>query len=177
MASDQARMLEAARSERLWPQPPVWAIGLGVAAAAFLLAYPFLFKTPFSHHLMILILLYALMAQSWNVVAGLSGQISLGHAIFFGIGAYSSTVLFIKFGITPWIGLLVGMAISALAAIAIGVPTLRLRGHYFAIATLLIGLVESLGGLLLDPSYKTVIVFALYLAVVIVRPHGLFGRF
>ena len=139
MASDRARMLEAARSERLWPRPPLWAIGLGVAGAAFLLAYPFLFKTPFSHHLMILILLYALMAQSWNVVAGLSGQISLGHAIFFGIGAYSSTVLFIKFGITPWIGLLVGMAISALAAIAIGVPTLRLRGHYFAIATLLIG--------------------------------------
>jgi branched-chain amino acid transport system permease protein len=48
-------------------------------------------------------------------------------------------VLFIKYGVTPWIGLLVGMAISALAAIAIGVPTLRLRGHYFAIATLLIG--------------------------------------
>ena len=44
--------------------------------------------------MMILILMYALMAQSWNVVAGLSGQISLGHAIFFGIGAYSSTVLF-----------------------------------------------------------------------------------
>ena len=88
---------------------------------------------------MILILLYALMAQSWNVVAGLSGQISLGHAIFFGIGAYSSTVLFAKYGITPWVGLLVGMLLSALAAIAIGVPTLRLRGHYFAIATLLIG--------------------------------------
>ena len=77
---------------------------------------------------MILILLYALMAQSWNVVAGLSGQISLGHAIFFGIGAYSSTVLFVKYGITPWIGLLVGMVLSALAAVAIGVPTLRLRG-------------------------------------------------
>jgi branched-chain amino acid transport system permease protein len=56
---------------------------------------------------MILILLYALMAQSWNVVAGLSGQISLGHAIFFGVGAYASTVLFIKYGLTPWIGLLV----------------------------------------------------------------------
>ena len=104
-----------------------------------LLAYPFIFKTQFSHHLMILILLYALMAQSWNVVAGLSGQISLGHAIFFGIGAYSSTVLFAKYGITPWVGLLVGMLMSSLAAIAIGVPTLRLRGHYFAIATLLIG--------------------------------------
>jgi len=58
----------------------------------------------------------------------------LGHAIFFGIGAYSSTVLFAKYAITPWAGLVVGMLLSALAAIAIGVPTLRLRGHYFAIA-------------------------------------------
>ena len=112
---------------------------LGAAIAALLLAYPFIFTAQFSHHVMILILLYALMAQSWNVVAGLSGQISLGHAIFFGIGAYSSTVLFAKYGITPWVGLLVGMLLSSLAAIAIGVPTLRLRGHYFAIATLLIG--------------------------------------
>jgi branched-chain amino acid transport system permease protein len=139
MASDQARMLELARSERLWPRPPIWVSALGAAMAAFLLAYPFVFTSQFSHHVMILILLYALMAQSWNVVAGLSGQISLGHAIFFGLGAYSSTVLFAKYSITPWAGLLVGMLLSALAAVAIGVPTLRLRGHYFAIATLLIG--------------------------------------
>src|SRR3981081_806616 len=79
------------------------------------------------------------MAQSWRVVAGVSGQISLGHVIFFGIGAYSSSVLFGKDGLTPWAGLLVGLLLSSLAAIAIGVPTLRLRGHYFAIATLLIG--------------------------------------
>ena len=59
--------------------------------------------------------------------------------MFFGIGAYSATVLFVKYGISPWIGLVVGMVLSALAAIAVGVPTLRLRGHYFAIATLLIG--------------------------------------
>ena len=139
MASDHARMLEMARSERLWPRPPAWVLTLGAAMAALLLAYPFIFTAQFSHHVMILILLYALMAQSWNVVAGLSGQISLGHAIFFGIGAYSSTVLFAKYAITPWAGLLVGMVLSALAAVAIGVPTLRLRGHYFAIATLLIG--------------------------------------
>jgi branched-chain amino acid transport system permease protein len=139
MASDQARMLEAARAEHLWPRPPLWMMALGSVGAVVLLAFPFIFQTPFSHHTMILILMYALMAQSWNVVAGFSGQISLGHAIFFGIGAYSSTVLFAKYGVTPWAGLLVGMLISTLAAIAIGVPTLRLRGHYFAIATLLIG--------------------------------------
>jgi branched-chain amino acid transport system permease protein len=139
MADDRARMLEKVRSEPVWPRPPLWSMAFGLALAAVLLVYPFLFTTPFAHHLLILILLYALMAQSWNVVAGLSGMISLGHVIFFGIGAYSSTVLFVKFGITPWIGLVVGMVLSALAAIAVGVPTLRLRGHYFAIATLLIG--------------------------------------
>jgi branched-chain amino acid transport system permease protein len=138
MAHDRTRMLELARSEPVWPRPPLWWMALGVVVAAFLIAYPFLFTTPFAHHLLILILLYALMAQSWNVAAGLSGMISLGHVIFFGIGAYSSTVLFVKFGISPWIGLVVGIILSALAAVAIGVPTLRLRGHYFAIATLLI---------------------------------------
>jgi branched-chain amino acid transport system permease protein len=130
-------MLETARAEPLWARPPLWMSALGAVAIALLIAFPFIFTTSFSHHLMILILLYALMAQSWNVVAGLSGQI--GQAIFFGIGAYSSAVLFVKYGITPWAGLLGGMLLSALAAVAIGVPTLRLRGHYFAIATLLIG--------------------------------------
>src|SRR5690242_15423155 len=139
MASDQARMLEAARAEHLWPRPPLWMMALATTGGVALLAFPFIFQTSFSHHTMILILLYALMAQSWNVVAGFSGQISLGQAIFFGIGAYSSTVLFTKYGITPWAGLMVGMLLSALAAVAIGIPTLRLRGHYFAIATLLIG--------------------------------------
>jgi branched-chain amino acid transport system permease protein len=139
MPDEAASLLQVAKAEHPWPRPPRWAMLLGVAAAGLLLVYPFIFATPFAHHLMILVLLYALMAQSWNVVAGFSGQISLGHVIFFGIGAYSSTVLFVKYGLTPWAGLLVGMLISALAAIAIGVPTLRLRGHYFAIATLLIG--------------------------------------
>lgn len=139
MSSDWARLLETAKAERLWPRTPPWIVALGVAGAMLLAAYPFIFNTSFSHHTMILILLYSLMAQSWNVVAGFSGQISLGHSIFFGIGAYSSTVLFTKYAITPWMGLLVGMLLSALAAVAIGVPTLRLRGHYFAIATLLIG--------------------------------------
>lgn len=139
MSGEQARMLEAARAERLWPRPAPWAMAVGAAVAVLLLVFPFVFTSSFSQHVMILILLYALMAQSWNVVAGFSGQISLGHAIFFGLGAYSSTVLFAKYGITPWIGVIVGMLLSALAAVAIGLPTLRLRGHYFAIATLLIG--------------------------------------
>lgn len=139
MASDQARMLEAARSEPLWPKPPAWAMALGLVGATALLTYPLIVTSTFAQHTMILIFLYAVMAQSWNVIAGLSGQISLGHAMFFGIGAYAVGVLGVKFGVTPWIGVVVGMGLAALAAVAVGVPTLRLKGHYFAIATLLIG--------------------------------------
>jgi branched-chain amino acid transport system permease protein len=139
MAGDRVLLLESARGEALWPWPPRSLVVLGFGAGAFLLVYPWLFPSPFSLHLMIMVFLYALMAQSWNVMAGLSGQISLGHSIFFGMGAYASSVLFAKYGISPWIGLVVGMVLSALAAAAIGLPTLRLKGHYFAIATLLIG--------------------------------------
>jgi branched-chain amino acid transport system permease protein len=139
MIPDTAALLAAARAERVFPRPPLPWLAAGGVGLAFLVAYPWLFPSPFSLHLMIMIFLYALMSQSWNVMAGLSGQISLGHSIFFGVGAYASSVLFAKFGVSPWIGLVVGMSASALAAAAIGLPTLRLKGHYFAIATLLIG--------------------------------------
>src|SRR5262249_33833177 len=136
---EAAAELAAARAEPLWPRAPRWMTLVGLAAAVFLLAFPWIFTDRFSQHLMIMVLLYALMAQSWNVMAGLSGQISLGHAIFFGIGAYACAVLYTKWGVTPWLGLMAGIMLSALAAVIIGVPTLRLSGHYFAIATLLIG--------------------------------------
>ncbi|MEE8636157.1 MAG: branched-chain amino acid ABC transporter permease [Acidiferrobacterales bacterium] len=111
---------------------------LGLAGLVALLAYPFVLNAPFPQHVMIMIFLYALMAQSWNILAGYCGQISLGHAVFFGIGAYSSGFLFATFRVSPWLGMMVGIAIAMAAAVAIGLPTLRLRGHYFAIATLVI---------------------------------------
>ena len=131
--------IATARAEPLWPPVPVWARLAGGAAALLLLAWPFVFPSVFAQHVMILVLLYALMAQSWNVVAGLSGQISLGHAVFFGLGAYTSALLYVKLGVTPWLGAIAAIAVSALVAALIGIPTLRIRGHYFAIATLLIG--------------------------------------
>src|SRR5204863_3504240 len=79
-------------------------------------------------------LLFAAMAQAWNIVGGLANQISLGHAAFFGIGAYASTVLLLKFGISPWLGMLAGGALGGLAAFVIAIPTMRLQGHYFALA-------------------------------------------
>jgi branched-chain amino acid transport system permease protein len=84
-------------------------------------------------------LLFAAMAQAWNIVGGLANQTSLGHAAFFGIGAYTSTVLLLKFGISPWLGMLAGGALGGLAALVIAIPTMRLQGHYFALATLAFG--------------------------------------
>ena len=84
-------------------------------------------------------LLFAAMAQAWNIVGGLANQTSLGHAAFFGIGAYTSTVLLLKFGISPWLGMLAGGALGGVAALVIAVPTMRLQGHYFALATLAFG--------------------------------------
>jgi branched-chain amino acid transport system permease protein len=84
-------------------------------------------------------LLFAAMAQAWNIVGGLANQTSLGHAAFFGIGAYTSTVLLIRFGISPWVGMLVGGVLGGLAAFVVVIPTMRLQGHYFALATLAFG--------------------------------------
>ncbi|MFQ5995777.1 MAG: branched-chain amino acid ABC transporter permease [Acidiferrobacterales bacterium] len=137
--TEQEVALQAALAEPLRP-PLAWRDKLAaITLLVALVAFPFVFNTPFAHHMMILIFLYALMAQAWNILAGYCGQISLGHAVFFGIGAYSSGYLFATYHVSPWLGMLVGITIAMAVALVIGIPTLRLRGHYFAIATLVIG--------------------------------------
>jgi branched-chain amino acid transport system permease protein len=89
-------------------------------------------------NIMVLTLMYTAVSQSWNILGGYCGQISLGHAIYFGIGADSSTLLFTKLGLTPWIGMFAGGALAALVALALGYPFFRLKGHYFTIATIVV---------------------------------------
>lgn len=89
-------------------------------------------------NVLILTLMYAALSQSWNILGGYCGQISLGHALYFGIGAYSASVLFVNYDVLPWFGMLVGGGLSAVLAVALGYMTFRLKGHYFAIATLVI---------------------------------------
>lgn len=110
-----------------------------VIVAIFLLAFPFFFTLPFPQHIMVMIFLYATLAQSWNIVGGYAGQCSLGHAVFFGCGAYTSSILLVKFGINPWIGLAAGAVLAVGLSLLIGLPVFRLAGHYFAIATIAIG--------------------------------------
>jgi branched-chain amino acid transport system permease protein len=89
-------------------------------------------------NVLILTLLFAALSQSWNLLGGYCGQVSLGHALYFGIGAYATSILYVKFGITPWGGLLAGGIFAALIALALGYPCFRLKGHYFSIATIVI---------------------------------------
>ncbi len=113
----------------------VW---LGAGAAIFLL-YPVFFTLPFPRHLMIMVFMYATLGLAWNMIGGYAGQISLGHAIFFGIGAYTSTLMLMKLSVSPWIGMAVGGIFSVVISLLIGYPCFKLAGHYFAIATIAIG--------------------------------------
>ena len=130
-------------------QEPVWKNNNTIlyflsSTVLLLFCLPLFDINSFYLHLFIMIFMHSVMAQSWNVIAGFSGQISLGHGLFFGIGAYATSFLFTEYGITPWIGIVFGMFVSGIIAILIGIPMLRLHGHYFAIATLLIAIGFSL---------------------------------
>ena len=115
-------------------------IGLLVALGVLLLVYPMLVWTmPFYQRLGALVLLYAIGASAWNIVGGYAGQVSVGHAVFFGCGAYASILGYQYFQLPPLAGLPVGMLVSVLIASVIGVPTLRLSGHYFTMATIAVG--------------------------------------
>jgi branched-chain amino acid transport system permease protein len=87
-------------------------------------------------NLAILVLMAAQLGVAWNIVGGYAGQVSLGHAAFFGLGAYTSTLLLIKFGVNPWVGTLAGGALAAALSLAFGWSCFRLKGHYFAMATI-----------------------------------------
>lgn len=82
------------------------------------------------------IFMWGAAATAWNIVGGYAGQFSLGHAAFFGIGAYTSSLLFIALGLSPWIGMLAGGGLSALFALVIGYLSVRLRGPFFTLATI-----------------------------------------
>ncbi len=110
----------------LWPS----------VALALVAAYPLLLSTPFQQRLGALVLLYAIAASAWNIVGGYAGQVSVGHVVFFGCGAYAAMVAYTHFGLSPLVGIPGGIVIAVGIAAVIGRPTLRLSGHYFSMATI-----------------------------------------
>lgn len=109
-----------------------------IGLAVLLLLPVFIGDKPFELRMMILIFLFATMGQGWNVLGGYAGQISIGHGLYFGLGAYTVAILSIKFGISPWLGLCAGIVLPAICSMLVGIPSFRLRGHYFVIATLVV---------------------------------------
>ncbi len=114
---------------------PVRVAGLALLGLV-VVAFPFVFTDPFPQHVLIMTFMFATLGVAWNIMGGYAGMFSFGQAAFFGIGAYTSSYLFVTYGLTPWLGLLAGGVVAALVAAAIGYPCSNLRGHYFAIASI-----------------------------------------
>jgi branched-chain amino acid transport system permease protein len=106
-----------------------------IAVLAALIFIPSAIGKAFHAHVLVLVLLHASMAQSWNILGGYCGQISFGHSVFFGFGAYGAGMAMVTYGSMPWLGILVGALLAAVVSVLLGWPCFKLRGHYFAIAT------------------------------------------
>jgi len=105
-------------------------------AIVLLFAAPWIVSDPFFIHLMIMVLMWTVLGASWNILGGFAGQVSFGHATFLGVGAYTTMILYLKLGISPWYGIPIGGLAAALIALPIGFICFRLRGPYFALSTL-----------------------------------------
>jgi branched-chain amino acid transport system permease protein len=99
-------------------------------------ALPLLVDSPAHQNVAILILMAAQLGVAWNIVGGYAGQVSLGHAAFYGLGAYTSTLLFSQLGLNPWLAMLAGGIVAAAISLVIGWSCFRLKGHYFTMATI-----------------------------------------
>jgi len=107
-----------------------------------LIAVPWIIRDRYFLHLLITAGIFVILTSSWNLLAGFAGLLNLGHAAFYGAGAYASALLAIRLGLTPWIGLICGGLVAGVFGFLLGIPSLRLSGPYLAITT--IGFAEIL---------------------------------
>jgi branched-chain amino acid transport system permease protein len=108
---------------------------LGLAALVSF-GLPLVIESPTYLQILILLFFYAYLTSAWNLVGGFAGVLPLGHSVFVGIGAYTSTILSLQYGVSPWIGMIVGGLLAAFIGVLIGKPTFRMRGAYFALCTI-----------------------------------------
>ncbi|MGD0280749.1 MAG: branched-chain amino acid ABC transporter permease [Dissulfurispiraceae bacterium] len=106
---------------------------------ALLAVVPLVGLNSYLMHILILFVMWSVIGMSWNLLGGYCGQVSFGHAAFFGVGAYTAGIFYAKTGLSAWWGLPLSIVAVALFALVIGFIVLRLRGPYFALATLAMG--------------------------------------
>jgi len=117
----------------------------------FLLLFPLISQEPFVLRVLILAGIFAIFAASWDLLSGFTGQINFGHALFFGVAAYTAAILNRDLGLDPWATIPLGAVAAVLAGLVVGIPCLRLRGTYLAFATLAFPLI-LLGAVYAVPS-------------------------
>ena len=142
------------------------SITLIVVGILFLL-FPLVIHSDYYRHLVIIALMWVIIGSSWNLLAGYTGQVSFGHAIFFGVGAYTAGIFASKLHLSAWWGLLFGGPVTMVIALFVGWVCFRLRGPYFALATLAGGeiirlvatnwesLTDGMVGILIIQSFKS----------------------
>jgi branched-chain amino acid transport system permease protein len=118
----QARELDARRAAARG-----WVAIAAVVAAGVVLS--FVVQERYHHRVLTLVFLWAAMGLAWNIISGYAGQISFGHQVFFGIGAYVTVLLVVKAGLSPWIGMIAAVAVAVVAAVLIGIPYLPAGRH------------------------------------------------
>jgi branched-chain amino acid transport system permease protein len=117
-------------------QTPIvqWILVAVVLLALFLA--PLYLTNNYNIRVLVLVCIFGAAAVGWNLLGGYANQISLGHAVFFGIGAYAVVIFQGHYGLSPWLAMPVGMIVAIVAALIIGWPTFQLSGHYFALSTI-----------------------------------------
>ena len=133
MSKPEASRGEESRREKERQFPIAWWV-IGAVGLLFLIV-PFFVHDPYFLHIFVLVFLFAYLGTAWSVVS-MAGQLSLGHAALVGIGGYTSTLLFMELGVTPWLGMCLGAVLCGLVGVLIGYPTFRLRGPYFALTSI-----------------------------------------
>lgn len=123
MAQDQENIFK-----RINPIAVVFLILLGLA--------PFASSHQFYLHVLTLTFIFAFVSEAWNLISGYGGLFSLAHAAFFGVGAYATAILYVDYGITPWIGLIAGGLLGSVVSLVVGFTTFRLRKFFFVLSTL-----------------------------------------
>ncbi len=115
---------------------------VGSALALVLASLPWWALTnPYYIGIAITALTFVALALAWNIISGIGGQLSLGHGAYFGLGAYTSTLLLVRLGVTPWIGMIAGALVAAGFGVCLGFPAFRLKGVYFKLVTFVSALI------------------------------------